>query len=140
MKAALILSLVLASALGAPEARLLQLLNQILADVMSQVLLLRVCPGDARPGDDGQDGSPPDPCKNGSASLNLLNYGGLHPNYLFKQTNKVTNKLTINLRNCILQDYIRDNYCPTLDHHQNDCEEKLSKYYVGMLVIHHFPK
>ena len=34
----------------------------------------------------------------------------------------------------IPQDYIRDNYCPTLGDHQHFCRESLSRYYVGMLV------
>merc|ERR1712203_1063724 len=34
-----------------------------------------------------------------------------------------------------IHDYIRDNYCPTLDSTaaQHFCEDSLSKYYVGML-------
>ena len=36
--------------------------------------------------------------------------------------------------NWIPQDYIRDNYCPTLGDHQHFCRESLSRYYVGMLV------
>jgi len=36
-----------------------------------------------------------------------------------------------------IHDYLRDNYCPTLDSTaaQHFCEDSLSKYYVGMLVI-----
>jgi len=39
-----------------------------------------------------------------------------------------------------IHDYIRDNYCPTLEHHQADCEKSLSKYYVGMLfaIVEHY--
>ena len=37
----------------------------------------------------------------------------------------------------ISQDYIRDNYCPTLGDHQHFCRESLSRYYVGMLVRKH---
>ena len=32
------------------------------------------------------------------------------------------------------QDYIAANYCPTLGDQQGWCEEKVSRYYVGMLV------
>ena len=34
------------------------------------------------------------------------------------------------------QDYLRDNYCPTLEStaDQHFCEDSLSKYYIGMLV------
>merc|ERR1712032_1426871 len=41
-----------------------------------------------------------------------------------------------------IHDYIRDNYCPTLDSTaaQHFCEDSLSKYYVGMLfaVVEHY--
>merc|ERR1712223_296247 len=41
-----------------------------------------------------------------------------------------------------IHDYIRDNYCPTLDSTaaQHFCEDSLSKYYVGMLfaVVEHW--
>jgi len=41
-----------------------------------------------------------------------------------------------------IHDYLRDNYCPTLDSTaaQHFCEDSLSKYYVGMLfaVVEHY--